>query len=242
MAKALEKVVDSLKGLADDTKLEIHSQAELTRCASRFRRREPILGGSRARAFPPRRKSVRFGYPQVPLRHFRRGAPRARRRVARARASRIDPSTDPFRPSFDAGRGFCSARPRSSARLPPAQGCSPAATDPPRAPVTSVCVILAPRSDVARLTPSGTPLAPHQETIRDETGGASSADKENAAARDPRASQAPRSTPARDATTTSPAARAARRGNLSPRRDARPPPPPPLPSPRLLPPGGNAAR
>lgn len=53
MAKALEKVVDSLKGLADDTKLEIHSQAELTRCASRFRRREPILGGSRARAFPP---------------------------------------------------------------------------------------------------------------------------------------------------------------------------------------------
>ena len=66
MAKALEKVVDSLKGLADDTKLEIHSQAELTRCASRFRRREPILGGSRARAFPPRRKSVPFGYPQVP--------------------------------------------------------------------------------------------------------------------------------------------------------------------------------
>ena len=108
--------------------------------------------------FPPRGgKAFASATRKFPLRHFRRGAPRARRRVARARASRIDPSTDPFRPSFDAGRGFCSARPRSSARLPPAQGCSPAATDPPRAPVTSVCVVLAPRFDAARLTPSGTP-------------------------------------------------------------------------------------
>ena len=196
MAKALEKVVDSLKGLADDTKLEIHSQAELTRCASRFRRREPILGGSRARAFPRGGKAFPSATRKFPLRHFRRGAPRARRRVARARASRIDPSTDPFRPSFDAGRGFCSARPRSSARLPPAQGCSPAATDPPRAPVTSVCVVLAPRFDAARLTPSGTPLAPHQETIRDETGGALERGQGERRGTRPRASQArPRSTP-----------------------------------------------
>jgi hypothetical protein len=31
MAKVLEKVLDSLKGLADDRKVEIHSQAEATR-------------------------------------------------------------------------------------------------------------------------------------------------------------------------------------------------------------------
>ena len=192
--------------------------------------------------FPPRGgKAFPSATRKFPLRHFRRGAPRARRRVARARASRIDPSTDPFRPSFDAGRGFCSARPRSSARLPPAQGCSPAATDPPRAPVTSVCVVLAPRFDAARLTPSGTPLAPHQETIRDETGGASSADKENAAARDPASQARPRSTPGARRDDDFPGG--ARRADQSPSAARRrPPPPPPLPSPRLLPPGGNAAR
>ena len=194
--------------------------------------------------FPPRGgKAFAAATRKFPLRHFRRGAPRARRRVARARASRIDPSTDPFRPSFDAGRGFCSARPRSSARLPPAQGCSPAATDPPRAPVTSVCVVLAPRFDAARLTPSGTPprASPGNHPRRNR--------------RSPRART--RRTP-RHATPCLPSEAAVdprratrrrlpRRGalaptNLPPRRDARPPPPPPLPPPRLLPPGGNAAR
>lgn len=31
MAKVLEKVLDTLKGLADDRNVEIHSQAEVTR-------------------------------------------------------------------------------------------------------------------------------------------------------------------------------------------------------------------
>ena len=194
--------------------------------------------------FPPRGgKAFPSATRKFPLRHFRRGAPRARRRVARARASRIDPSIDPFRPSFDAGRGFCSARPRSSARLPPAQGCSPAATDPPRAPVTSVCVVLAPRFDAARLTPSGTPprASPGNHPRRNR--------------RSPRARtrRTPRhATPCLPSEAAVDPRRATRRRlprrralaptNLPPRRDARPPPPPPLPSPRLLPPGGNAAR
>ena len=194
--------------------------------------------------FPPRGgKAFASATRKFPLRHFHRGAPRARRRVARARASRIDPSTDPFRPSFDAGRGFCSARPRSSARLPPAQGCSPGATDPPRAPVTSVCVILAPRFDAARLTPSGTPprASPGNHPRRNR--------------RSPRARtrRTPRhATPCLPSEAAVDPRRATRRRlpqrralaptNLPPRRDARPPPPPPLPSPRLLPPGGNAAR
>lgn len=194
--------------------------------------------------FPPRGgKAFASATRKFPLRHFRRGAPRARRRVARARASRIDPSTDPFRPSFDAGRGFCSARPRSSARLPPAQGCSPAATDPPRAPVTSVCVILAPRFDAARLTPSGTPhraspgnhprrnrRSPRARTRRTPRHATPCLPSE--AAVDPRRARRRRL----------PRRRALAPTNLPPRRDARPPPPPPLPSPRLLPPGGNAAR
>ena len=194
--------------------------------------------------FPPRGgKAFASATRKFPLRHFHRGAPRARRRVARARASRIDPSTDPFRPSFDAGRGFCSARPRSSARLPPAQGCSPAATEPPRAPITSVCVIRAPRFDAARLTPSGTPprASPGNHPRRNR--------------RSPRARtrRTPRhATPCLPSEAAVDPRRATRRRlprrralaptNLPPRRDARPPPPPPLPPPRLLPPGGNAAR
>jgi hypothetical protein len=35
MAKVLEKVVDTIQGLGDDKKLEIHSQAEVTRYVSR---------------------------------------------------------------------------------------------------------------------------------------------------------------------------------------------------------------
>jgi hypothetical protein len=33
MAKVFEKAVDTLKGLTNDANLEIHSQAEITRCA-----------------------------------------------------------------------------------------------------------------------------------------------------------------------------------------------------------------
>jgi hypothetical protein len=85
MAKVLEKVVDTIQGLGDDKKLEIHSQAEVTRYVSRVHAHFSTPQRLRP-PFPSRRrgKNVRFGYPQVPPAFFSHRRERGSRADARA--------------------------------------------------------------------------------------------------------------------------------------------------------------
>ena len=133
-------------------------QAELTRCASRFRRREPILGGSRARAFPPRRKSVRFATRQVPLRYFRRGA-HARADASLARAHRVSAPRRQGSVHLSTQGVASAAQGRGHRLIAPAPPlCRRPHSRPPRAPVTSVCVAaLAPRLRRGPGDPIGNP-------------------------------------------------------------------------------------
>lgn len=135
MAKVFEKAMDSLKGLAHDSTIEIHSQAEVTRYAS-----SPMIaiGPTRAAAvavIPARREKTfafSFGYPQVPPRESRWATRDAPRRHARP-PNRFDrPATDP-RPSH-APQGLVTATQGGDQRLHRRglQVCSPAAPFPLR--------------------------------------------------------------------------------------------------------------
>ena len=121
--------MDSLKGLAHDSTIEIHSQAEVTRYAS-----SPMIaiGPTRAAAvavIPARREKTfafSFGYPQVPPRESRWATRDAPRRHARP-PNRFDrPTTDP-RPSH-APQGLVTATQGGDQRLHRRglQVCSPA--------------------------------------------------------------------------------------------------------------------
>ena len=91
MAKVFEKAMDGLKGLARDTTIEIHSQAEITRYVSRLVIAISPTRGAAAAVIPARHeKNVRF-FVRLPASSPSRITPGDARRAEATRASSESP-------------------------------------------------------------------------------------------------------------------------------------------------------